>query len=409
MKAIITAKAKNAVRLVGEEGLTRFAGKVIARYGVNPLMRAVYAPAYRRFPNLLNRQPETVYVILSTVDWAFRYRQRPQHLAVELANSGAIAIYVNPPNSSERERGPREIQPRLYVVSGASTLLKTLRPSKVMILSTDNSIDNSDIDQWLARGHELIYDYIDEVSEQISRRSVSRQRWELHRRLLGGSDARVVVSATDLQADAESNGCSSLVLIENGVDVAHFQEAELVQTKLSARFVDLIQRGNPIVGYYGALAAWLDYDLILECAAARPQYEFVLIGPDYDESVPDAMKTQPNVHILPPVDYSQIAGYGARFNVALIPFLVNSLTEAVSPIKLFEYLALGKPVVSTAITESRKYDCVYVSGRDGFCSAIDQAVATENDAASVRARRATADANTWRARVDVLRHFVEET
>ena len=117
-------------------------------------------------------------------------------------------------------------------------------------------------------------------------------------------------------------------------------------------FAGILAKGKPIAGYYGALARWFDYELLRETARLRPDWSFVLIGPDHDGSLARSkLDRLPNVHWLGPRPYLALPGYLHRFDVATIPFAINDITLATSPLKLYEYFAAGRPVISTPMPE----------------------------------------------------------
>src|SRR5258708_6273199 len=167
---------------------------------------------------------------------------------------------------------------------------------------------------------------------------------------------------------------------------------------------------RPIVGYYGAIADWVDLNLVAEVAAMRPQYSFVLIGEVHQCDV-SALKRLPNVHLLGEKHYSLIASYLRDFDVCLLPFARNQLTQAVDPVKVYEYLSQGKPVVATPLPEVRDHhgSLVYLGDNAAdFVAQID-AVVTETDTQLRAARTAHAEANTWNHRVELLSSAVAET
>ena len=116
------------------------------------------------------------------------------------------------------------------------------------------------------------------------------------------------------------------------------------------------------MGYYGALAKWFDYDLLKYAASQLPDVEFVLIGKLYDDSFAlSGLEQVSNVHFIGPVPYQQIPQYATHFSICTIPFQVNNITNATSPLKLFEYMALGKPILTTAMLESSKSRSVNIA------------------------------------------------
>jgi glycosyltransferase involved in cell wall biosynthesis len=168
--------------------------------------------------------------------------------------------------------------------------------------------------------------------------------------------------------------------------------------------------GNPIIGYYGALARWFDYGLLKELARLRPNYQFVLIGPDYDGTLELAgVPLEANIHWLGVKPYADLPHYLQYFDVAIIPFVVNDITNATSPLKLFEYMAGEKPIVITPMQESMRYPGVAV-GADAlqFAQQLDVALSRRDDQAYLSLLRQTAQENTWEHRADEILHLVEK-
>ena len=156
----------------------------------------------------------------------------------------------------------------------------------------------------------------------------------------------VVASAHDLLSTVRKRRPDAF-LCQNGVDFDHFSGRRPDRS----RRPDLADGPDRSIGYYGALAEWLDYRIARPCRpGSSPNFDFVFIGPNYDQSMDgQPVFPRPNVHWLGPKDYDDLPDYLQDFIVATIPFVLNDVTHAVSPVKLHEYLAAGKPVVTTAI------------------------------------------------------------
>jgi hypothetical protein len=214
------------------------------------------------------------------------------------------------------------------------------------------------------------------------------------------AEADVIASvARPLHAQAFARRKDALY-VPNGVEEEHFRAG-------AARDLDdptvrrLRGEGKPIAGYYGALARWFDYELLEQTARRRPDWNFLLIGPDYDGSLRRAaLLACPNVAWIGPRPYSSLPDYLGTFDVATIPFRLNPITMATSPLKLYEYFAGGRPVITTAMPECVAHPEVDVVGTaDQFAAALDVARGKGVDPA-VRARlRSVAAANSWRERV----------
>ena len=190
----------------------------------------------------------------------------------------------------------------------------------------------------------------------------------------------VMATAEALCDEKERDGKRPL-LLAHGVDFDHFHTAlETIDRPLEFQNIP-----RPIIGYFGAISAWLDFDLIVSLATNRPAWSFVFIGP-VDTNI-SALSGIPNIHLLGKIPYDQLPRYAACFDVGIIPFQVNDLTRSVNPLKLFEYLSLGLPVVSSYMPEVSKYaDIVYIaSDRREFLTCLDAAV--EQDSIERRMQR----------------------
>ncbi|HWC64982.1 MAG TPA: glycosyltransferase, partial [Thermoanaerobaculia bacterium] len=187
--------------------------------------------------------------------------------------------------------------------------------------------------------------------------------------------------------------------LPNGVDPSHFGRpgptpADAFALSPSAR--------RPIAGYYGAIASWFDAALLEDVARRLPGWDFLLIGPFYHWALePWGLLNRPNVRWLGPREYAELPGYLAAFDVAIIPFVVNEITLATSPLKLFEFFAGGKPVVSTPLPECEAFPEVRIaSDAAGFARAVVVAAAWGKRPGSREALLAIADASSWDARVE---------
>jgi UDP-galactopyranose mutase len=156
----------------------------------------------------------------------------------------------------------------------------------------------------------------------------------------------VVVSAERLRDDAvRARGSKSGVhVIGNGVDFTAFRRVADARARAGDRADDTVR-----VGYLGAIAPWLDFELIAAAARARPRWSFDLVGPVLGGVEMDlaALLTLGNVRHHPAVPHEQVPFILSDFTVGMIPFRRTSLTSAVNPNKLYEYLAVGLPAVAT--------------------------------------------------------------
>jgi UDP-galactopyranose mutase len=179
----------------------------------------------------------------------------------------------------------------------------------------------------------------------------------------------------------------------SGVEAEHFAAA-LTITDLPT---ELAERPRPIIGYYGVIDERVDLDLIAAIADSRPAWTIAMVGPHAKISASN-LPRHPNIVYCGKQEYSALPGYLASFDVALLPFARNEATRFISPTKTLEYLAAGKPVVSTPIRDVvALYGDVVGFGADpdSFIAAIEHALAESPAAAPARQRKAATLVSTY--------------
>ena len=238
------------------------------------------------------------------------------------------------------------------------------------------------------RGFGLVYDCLDDYAGFGNfGAEVLRQEEALVRA------AELVVPSSRALAERFEPHARRVTLIPNGCDAAHFAGAE--------PHPSLVDLPRPRLGYFGAIAGWFDDELVAAAARAYPHGSVVLIGAA-GESAKRALQDLPNLHFLGECDYAVLPSYLAAFDVALIPFRRTALTLATHPVKLFEYLAAGKPVASVRLPEIERFEDVVHFGDTpaAFVAAVGEALAAPAEEAE--RRRTVARRNHWDARAEAL-------
>jgi glycosyltransferase involved in cell wall biosynthesis len=170
---------------------------------------------------------------------------------------------------------------------------------------------------------------------------------------------------------------------------------------------DMAHIERPILGYVGEIAQWFDFDLVFDLAVQHPDWNIVLLGRISHHSAQKILSL-PNVHFLGLKRHEDLPMYVSRFDVCLLPFQVNAITSAISPVKLFEYLAAAKPVVSTPLKEVFRYgNVIEIADRSDFGNAIKTALETSRDESRIQRRLEVARNNTWDHRVDEILEIVQ--
>ncbi len=188
-------------------------------------------------------------------------------------------------------------------------------------------------------------------------------------------------------------------LLPNAVDFEHFNKAY----KYRGGIPEVMHKiRKPIIGFVGAFYDWVDTDLIKFLANSRPEWSFIIIGPVYGVNT-KIYKQNANIVFLGIKGYRDLPGYLSCFDVCLIPFKINIVTESANPIKMWEYLATGKPIVSTAIPEVKKFEDIIYIGKDkyDFLNKVERALG-EKDLDKIQKRILTAKQNDWNFRVEKI-------
>lgn len=254
----------------------------------------------------------------------------------------------------------------------------------------------------------LVYDCVDEYSAFPEYRDDPGWIVQRERDLCRAADLVFTTSRGLFERKRPLNPHATR-LVHNVGDAAHFAGARAEGTIIPA---DIASIDGPIIGFVGAVSGYkLDIDWLLALARARPDTAVVVIGPvgvaDPDTDLA-ALEATANIHLLGHRNYDELPAYLKAFDVAVIPYRINGYTKYVFPIKFFEFMATGTPVVISALPSlSDFYDAVRVADdAEAFIRHCDEAL-TEAPDDPARARRiALAGENSWDSRVAQLMEAV---
>jgi glycosyltransferase involved in cell wall biosynthesis len=352
----------------------------------------------RELDEILETHQDAAGIVIypPTIGWAAQLFQRPQQMARAFARMGYLTFFGVDWGGPEEVRGFRYEGDRLCLTGLPLNLLPILErvPNPLMI----SYVYNFEFRKYLSNPTTIFehIDHLDVFASSFPTDQLGSWFDEAAR------DAEVVAaSARDLQVEMLPTRPDT-ILCPNGVTFEHF--AGYRPGPVPSDLERIVNRGRPIVGYYGAIAEWVDYDLIDFASERLHDYSFVFIGPNYDKTMDEAaVFKRENVWWLGPKSYDVLPGYLHHFSVATIPFKVNDVTHSVSPLKLFEYMAGGKPVVTTAMREAQHYEQVLVAhDPDEWVKHIVDGVARGRDPSIAASLQRTARANTWDQRVGTL-------
>ena len=343
--------------------------------------------------------------LLATADWDHPFWTNKQHVAISLVELGHRVLYIDslglrPPTLAARDRGrlwrrlrrclagPRQVRAGLWVVAPLQLPLRAgARVDRCNRLLLGLSL-------WFARcrlrfRRDLLWTYNPRTASLLELRTYQRSLYHCvdaidaqpgmdgprlrrdEQQLCGVVD--LVVTTTPFLQERCAPRARRCVQFTNAVDVDHFRKARDPQMSIPD---DLERIPSPRLLFVGAIAAYkLNLDLLADLAASHPDWSIVMIGA-VGEGDPSTTLTPiahcPNIHLLGPRSYGALPAYLRGAAVGLIPALINDYTRAMFPMKFFEYLAAGLPVVATPLPALEAHGDLLERASDaaGFAAAI---------------------------------------
>jgi glycosyltransferase involved in cell wall biosynthesis len=248
----------------------------------------------------------------------------------------------------------------------------------------------------------VVYDCMDELSQFkfAPPEIVARER-----ELLAKAD--VVFTGGRRMCESKSRFNPNCHFYGCGVDVNHFSQARLPQTEVPSdiRFGE----GKPVLGYFGVVDERLDYQLIDQLARANPNWHLAIIGPTCKVD-PAQFPQHANLHWLGRREYAQLPQYTKGFDVCLMPFAMNEATEFINPTKALEYMATGRPIVSTPVPDVVSNFGQVVKIAAGHQEFIDlcRTEALEPDESAIARGIRMAEDNQWETIVQKLEGHIAD-
>jgi len=305
----------------------------------------------------------------SHLSWNFVY-QRPQHLLTRFSKFYQV-FYFEEPKIGDSDRYLVNIQDGVSIVELFVSGHDDTTNERIQDL-INQVLKKYDVENYInwyytpmalqftdhLNPEKIIYDSMDELS---AFRFAPPHLLELEDRLFKIAD--VVFTGGNSLYEAKKNRHHNIHAMPSSIDKAHFGKARKIQHEPE----DQMQIGFPRLGFFGVVDERFDIELLREVSAQRPDWQFVIIGPVVKIN-PDDLPQAHNIHYLGPKTYTELPQYIAQWDIALILFALNESTEFISPTKTPEYLAAGKPVISTPIK-----DVVQPYGNAGLVQIVDDA------------------------------------
>lgn len=343
-------------------------------------------------------------IVFSHLRWDFVY-QRPQHLMSRLARDYRVLFVEEPVHRSD---GP----PRFDAFSGAPGV-QVLRPctpvaapgfhdDQLPVLKSLLAayLSEHGIDDYLVwcytpmalpllgqmRPRALVYDCMDELAAFAG---APRQLGQREAALLKAAD--LVFTGGPSLYEAKRASTRNVHCLPSAVEALHFAPPPEAFDSEEARDADSLQRDipHPRLGFFGVIDERLDRALVAHLADARPDWQIVMVGPVVKIDR-DSLPQRPNLHWLGMQPYARLPFLLADWAVCLLPFASNDATRFISPTKTLEYMAAGKPIVSTAVPDvAALYGDVVAVAQDApsFLRACEEALAETPAARASRRQR----------------------
>lgn len=343
-------------------------------------MLRVWIAGSPKLPAVPSGQKRAVVYLPTWAQWDVM-RQRPQYLLAAFAQAGFPVYFIDPRVTRPAERDGVQVVPSIRrVPAGGVILYVHFAPLRHMLERFDDAV--------------VVYDLLDDLSiYDASEEGLPPERRVSahHPHVMQRADVVIVSNEVLLQRHRHER--DDLILVSNGVDPERFSTAQPRPADLPDADPD-----HPLIGYHGAVAEWFDFELLTGVAKARPDWRFVLVGPVAPAVVDKArpLEALPNVLVLGERPSDTMPGYVQAFDAGAIWFQVNTMTEGVTPLKMYEYLAAGKPCVATPLPACVAEPLVATASQaEEYVNRLEEALASAADPAAVQSRIEAAGNQSW--------------
>jgi len=398
---------------------SKLVGNSVVRKSVDDIVGKYKTPfdyylSEKLIEDVVAGESEFDVIVLPVIDWHFRF-QRPQQLSCHMAQRGHRVFYLATSFASCWEEPGFVMQESphegVYVIQLNCSLPHPLNiyqdcpsPSQRDFLAASlaqlcdvchikNLVTIVDLPFWAPivskiPDHVVVYDCMDHHQGF----STNKQKMlVLEKDLMHAAD--LVITTSQRLSDIVLREVPNTI-IRNGADVLFFAR---IPSELA------FKTHRPIVGYFGAISDWFDMGLVIESAQKYHDWEFVLVGSTSGCNLSNAKKLL-NIKFVGEVPYADLPSYLHLFDICIIPFKLTELTLCTNPVKVYEYLSAGKPVVTTAMPELKLIsDQVHVANSDGeFLDMLKLAMDESSDKMLAKQRAEWAQQHDWSSRVAQL-------
>jgi glycosyltransferase involved in cell wall biosynthesis len=343
---------------------------------------------------------ENLFVIYTTDPFVESRGQRSTWLAKEFSRRGIPVVFFywrwNPKEEIVKSPDPQILSVPIDQFSKIEKYLFSFpsdRLKKIFLVEFPDSFLFEKINMANAHSFLTVYDCVDDWGE-FARAGQAVWYDDAAERYLVRNVDLVLATNSVLAEKLKQIGAEKVQIVPNGVDVESLREKQGIMKS--------VERGTLTIGYFGHLTeSWFDWDLVLKTASKKRDWFFHIIG--YGE--PSGLKFPENIKFWGKIEHQNLPSYARSWDVAIIPFKQGKLTQAVDPIKLYEYLFLGLPVVATNMPHLQGIPGVFPCNRDQFEQTLVLAKETPFNRSEVER---FIENNTWEKRVDRLLEEIDK-
>lgn len=298
------------------------------------------------------KPPEYSMVVFCHLRWEFVY-QRPQHLISRMAKNYKILFVEEPIAFNENDEGEHHLEiinENLHILKPKVKDIPSIKPILEKLLENSGPevawFYSAAFSPLLAdfKFDKVVYDCMDELS--LFKGAAPEL---MHQEKFLISEADVIFTGGKSLYESKNKHHNNVYCFPSSVERKHFEKA-LTNIPVPD---DIRNIKKPIVGYFGVIDERINLELLQQTALLQPEVSFVMIGPLAKISEQDLPREQ-NIHYLGMKSYSQLPNYLKAFDIAMMPFALNDATKFISPTKTLEYMAAGKPIISTAIKDVQR-------------------------------------------------------
>jgi len=347
-------------------------------------------------------------IVFCHLRWQFVY-QRPQHIISRLASNMKVLFVEEPVHHHHDDNSSGNLmviteklhvlQPYVKDIESIIDILPVYLKNKTVPVGWFYSASFSPLLEKI-NFETVVYDCMDELSlfKGAPVHLINQEKYLM-------AHADIVFTGGKSLYESKRQLHSNVYCFPSSVDEEHFAQA----LNGISPAADIASLSKPIVGYYGVIDERIDLDLLHKCAKKLHDVSFVMIGPLAKIEDADLPKEN-NIHYLGMKSYNELPNYLKAFDIAMMPFALNDATKYISPTKTLEYMAAGKPIISTKITDVvRDYsDSVTLIENDGeFCDAIETLL-TKNSLEMEMEYNKILEKTSWNSTADKMESIIKK-